>query len=212
MAFHDVRLPEQIERGSQGGPRFRTSVLTLSSGYEKRNIDWELSRSMFNVGYGIQTKADFSTVIDFFYARQGRAHSFRFKDWADFEITDQLMATSDGTTTQYQMFKRYTSGGINFDRDITKPVSGSFTATFDGVSRTVEYDTGPTDPTGVRINTLTGVIVLNTTDAATTGLALNLTGEFDIPVRFDTDMLDVNLQTFDAGAIPELSIAEVRGE
>jgi uncharacterized protein (TIGR02217 family) len=211
MAFHDVRLPEQIERGSQGGPRFKTSVLTLSSGFERRNIDWENSRAAFSAGYGIQTKADFSEVLEFFYARQGKAHSFRFKDWSDFEITDQTVATSDGATTNFQMFKRYSSGGIQFDRTITKPVANSFTATFNLAARTVVYDTGP-GLGEVRINTLTGIIVLNSTDAATTGQALNITGEFDIPVRFDTDQIDVNMQTFDAGAIPEIGIIEVRGE
>lgn len=212
MAFHDVRLPEQIERGSQGGPRFRTSVLTLSSGFERRNIDWENSRAAFSAGYGIQTKADFSEVLEFFYARQGRAHSFRFKDWSDFEITAQVIGSTDGATNQYQLFKTYTSGGIEFDRTLTKPVENSFTATVDGVSRTVEYNTGPTGPTAIRINTLTGVVALNSTDAATTGLAIEVTGEFDIPVRFDTDQIDINMQTFDAGAIPELGIIEVRGE
>lgn len=211
MAFHDVRLPEEIERGSQGGPRFRTSVLTLSSGYEKRNIDWELSRAAFSVGYGIQTKADFSLVLDFFYARQGRAHSFRFKDWSDFEITDQGIGATDGTTTQYQIYKRYTSGGINFDRTITKPVGADWVVTVDAVSKTVLY-TGTPVAGEAKIDPLTGVLTLNSTDAATTGLAINVTGDFDIPVRFDTDQIEVNMQTFDAGAIPEIGIIEVRGE
>ena len=41
MAFHNVQLPEEVERGAQGGPQFKTTVFTLSSGYEKRNVEWE---------------------------------------------------------------------------------------------------------------------------------------------------------------------------
>ena len=34
--------------------------------------------------------------------------------------------------------------------------------------------------------------------------------EFDVPVRFDTDYLAINLASFRVGDIPEIAIAEVR--
>jgi uncharacterized protein (TIGR02217 family) len=34
--------------------------------------------------------------------------------------------------------------------------------------------------------------------------------EFDVPVRFDTDKLEINLQGFRHGAIPHIPIVEVR--
>jgi uncharacterized protein (TIGR02217 family) len=211
MAFHDVRLKEDVERGAQGGPRFKTTVLTLSSGFERRNIDWANTRSEYDVGYGIMTKADLDDVREFFYARQGKAHSFRFKDWADFEITAQSVGTTDTTTSTFQLFKRYTSGGINHDRTLTKPVASGWVVTVNAVSQTVVYDTSP-GATQVAINTTTGIITLGSTHAATTGQDIAVTGEFDIPVRFDVDNFDVNIVTFDAGSIPSLPLAEVRGE
>lgn len=211
MAFHDVKLPDDIERGAQGGPRFKTTVLTLSSGHERRNIDWENTRGFWDIGYGLQNKTDFSLVQDFFYARQGKAHSFRFKDWSDFAIDDQTMMTTDTSTSTVSMFKRYTSGGVNFDRPITKPLASGWTCTVNAVSATVVYDTTPA-VLEVNIDTLTGLITLGATHAATTGQDVNLTGEFDIPCRFDTDAFDVNLQLYNAGAIPSLPVMEVRGE
>jgi uncharacterized protein (TIGR02217 family) len=210
MAFHDVRLPEEVERGAQGGPRFKTTVLTLSSGFERRNIDWANTRSEYDAGYGIQTKQDFSLVRDFFYARQGKAHSFRFKDWGDFEI-DQLIGTTDTSTTEFQMFKRYSSGGINHDRTLTKPLASGWVVTVNAVSQTVVYDTAPSIGQ-VAIDTATGILTLGATHAATTAEAIVVTGEFDVPVRFETDAFDVNLVTFDAGSIPNLPMVEVRGE
>jgi uncharacterized protein (TIGR02217 family) len=211
MAFHNTQLPSDIERGAQGGPRFKTTILILGGGLEKRNIDWATTRAEYDISYGIESKADYSDVIEFFYARQGRAHSFRFKDWADFEITAQNVMTTDGSTSTVSMFKRYSSGGVNFDRLITKPLASGWVVTVNAVSQTVVYDTSPA-ATEVAINTTTGLITLGSTHAATSGQAVDITGEFDVPVRFDTDALDVNVETFDAGSMPQLTLVEVKGE
>jgi len=212
MAFHDVRLPEQVERGTQGGPRFKTTVLTLTSGAEKRNIDWSQTRGFWDAGYGIQDADDFTSVIEFFYARQGRAHSFRFKDWSDYQVAvAQSIGTTDTSTSTFQMYKRYTSGGINYDRNIIKPLASGWTVTVNAVSVTVVYDTSPS-ASQVAIATDTGILTLGSTHAATNGQDITIQGEFDVPVRFGTDSLDINLLTFDAGAIPEIPLMEVRGE
>lgn len=211
MTFHDVQLPDDVERGAQGGPRFKTTILTLSSGFEKRNIDWENTRGLWDIGYGLTSKTNFTLVQDFFYARQGRAHSFRFKDWSDFEVDRQSMFTTDGSTATFQLFKRYSSGGIDFDRDLTKPLGSDGLAWVNNISQTVVYDTTPSS-TEVSIETLTGIVTLGSTHAATSALDVELQLEFDVPVRFDTDAFDLNLQLFSAGSIPQLPVLEVRGE
>jgi uncharacterized protein (TIGR02217 family) len=127
MAFHDVRLPEQIERGSTGGPRFKTTVVTLASGHEFRNGDWERTRGKWDAGYGIQNTDDLFDVVNFFYAREGRLNAFRFKDWTDFRL-DNNIATGDDTTTVFQLVKLYESGSFQYQRRITRPVAGTITA------------------------------------------------------------------------------------
>ena len=211
MAFHDVRLPEDVERGAQGGPMFQTTILILGGGLEKRNIDWATTKGDWDIGYGITSKALFKPVIDFFYARQGRAHSFRFKDWSDFEITAGNMFTTDGVTATFQMFKRYSSGGIDFDRNITKPQASGWIVTVNAVGQTVVFDTAPS-ATEVSINSLTGIVTLGSTHAATSTQDVVLTGEFDVPVRFDTDKLDISVETFDTGSMPQIPIVEVKDE
>jgi len=203
MAFHDTRLPVEVERGAIGGPGFKTTVISLSSGFEKRNIDWANSRGAWDIGYGIQKKSDFEQVIAFFYTRQGRAHSFRFKDWSDFEIlTAQSIGTGDGANTTFQVFKRYTNGVTTFDRTLTKLVSGTVRVFLDTVEKTITAD--------FTVNLLTGIVTMNAAPGA--GVDVTVITEFDVPVRFDTDKLDVNSSTFDAGAIPQIPIVEVRGE
>lgn len=211
MAFHDAQLPSDVERGAQGGPRFKTTILILGGGLEKRNIDWATTRAEYDISYGIESKAAYSDVVEFFYARQGRAHSFRFKDWADFEITAQTMFTTDGSTATFQMFKRYSSGGINFDRNLTKPLGSGWVITVNAVAQTVVYDVAP-GAAEVSIATLTGIVTLGSTHAATSAQDVVLTGEFDVPVRFDTDGLDVNVELCDVGSLPQINIVEVKGE
>ena len=42
------------------------------------------------------------------------------------------------------------------------------------------------------------------------GLSVTAGYEFDVPVRFDSDKLEVNMTGFNHGAIPNIPIVEVR--
>ena len=41
------------------------------------------------------------------------------------------------------------------------------------------------------------------------GAAITAGFEFDVPVRFDTDFLDIDLTAFEAGAIPKIPLIEI---
>lgn len=199
MSFDEVRLPENVERGASGGPSFNTTVLELSSGHEQRNQNWAATRAFYDIGYGIQNKNDLSAVIAFFYARRGKARGFRFKDWSDFEVsTAQEVATGDDVTDDFQIIKRYDSGSVIFDRPLTKLVSGTVAIYIDDVLQTsgysIDYDTG----------------ILSFTAAPVLDEIITWTGEFDTPVRFDTDSLAVSMEIFYAGTIPSIPLVEVR--
>lgn len=204
MAFHNVRLPEDVERGAQGGPGFNTAVVSLATGYEQRNMNWQFARCKYDISYGIQTKQDFSDVLEFFYARRGRAHSFRFKDWSDFELIRQNIGTGDGADATWQIFKRYTDSGGTYDRDLTKIVSGTVSV---WVASTLKTET-----THYTVNYSTGVITFTGGNIPTGGQAIEVECEFDVPCRFDSDDFGITLETFQAGAIPSITIVEVRGE
>ena len=222
MAFHDVRLPDDVERGAVGGPRFRTSILSQQSGFEKRNIDWSTTRGQWDIGYGLMEKAsagnltDVETVIAFFYARQGRGHSFRFKDWSDFEIgagvaTGQAIGLGDGSTTAFQIYKRYSSGGVDYDRTVNKIVASTYSVYLDGV---LQVEGGGNDYT---INLTTGIVTFNTAPLSTGGTGpggeelVSIICEFDNHVRFDTDEPDISMQVFNVGQFPTIPIVELRG-
>jgi uncharacterized protein (TIGR02217 family) len=203
MGFHNARLPDDVERGAQGGPGFKTTVVTLKSGSEKRNQDWSQSRGSWDLSYGIQSKTDFMLVLRFFYARKGRAFGFRFKDWSDFEADRQVFATADGVDLTFQLLNTYNDGnGYSYNRIITKPVQGTVSIWRNNVLLT--------ETTDYSINYNTGVVTF--VAPGTNGHTIEWEGEFDVPVRFDRDNFDITLQHFDAGAIPSFQVLELRPE
>lgn len=211
MAFHEVRFPDNISRGARGGPERRTQIVELASGDEERNASWANSRRRYDVSYGIRRVDDLAAVVAFFEARNGRLYGFRFKDWADHRSClpskvpspmDQQIGMGDGmgdgTTTSFQLVKRYASGGQSWVRTITKPVAGTVQIALNGVPQ----------PGGWSIDVNTGLVSFET--APSDGIAITAGFEFDVPVRFDSDALDVTLDIERLGSITSIPLLEIR--
>ena len=207
MAFHEVRFPDNISRGARGGPERRTQIVEMASGDEERNGSWADSRRRYDASYGIRKADDLAAVTAFFEARRGRLYGFRWKDWADYKsglpsaiitATDQPIGTGTGAATTFQLIKRYTSGAQSWTRTITKPVAGTVALALNGVPQI----------TGWTINTTTGVVTFAAAPAP--GIAITAGFEFDVPVRFDTDTLDVTLDFERLGSITSIPLIEVR--
>ncbi len=207
MAFHEVRFPDDISRGARGGPERRTQIVELASGDEERNASWANSRRHYDAAYGIRRADDLAAVVAFFEARNGRLHGFRWEDWADWKsclpsgtpaATDQTIGKGDGATTDFQLVKVYSSGSQSWTRTITKPVAGTVLVAIDGTEQT----------SGWSVDTTTGLITFSTAPAS--GAAITAGFEFDVPVRFDTDALDVTLDIERLGSITSIPLIEVR--
>lgn len=207
MAFHEVRFPDDISRGARGGPQRRTQVVELASGDEERNASWANSRRRYDVAYGIRRADDLAAVVAFFEARNGRLHGFRFKDWADYKsclpsqipaATDQAIGTGDASTKTFQLVKRYASGAQAWVRIITKPVAGSVAIALNGT---------PTS-SGWSVDAATGLVTF--VSAPASGVAITAGFAFDVPVRFDTDTLDVTLDLERLGSITSIPLVEIR--
>ena len=207
IPFHEVRFPTAIAFGASGGPERRTDIVTLSSGYEERNSRWANSRRKYNAGYGVRSLDDLHAVVAFFEERRGRLYGFRWHDRIDGQssapsvapaATDQGIGTGDGTTTTFQLVKTYGSAHAPFTRTISKPVVGSVLVAVDGTPVAA----------GWSVDTTTGIV---TFDTAPDEDALVTAGfVFDVPVRFDSDALEVNLTNFAAGDIPSIPLVEIR--
>lgn len=194
--FHDIQLPTDISYRSSGGPSFLTEVVQMAGGTEQRNVNWERPRERWAIGYGPHHLEEIDALRAFFYAREGRAHSFRFKNPDDFEATDEPMETVAGETDEFQLVHRYDDGVVTYDRVITKPVEDTITIYDDGVDVT-EYAT---------IDYLTGIVSLSYVPGSAS--EMTATFEFDIPVRFDADDFTEDFDNFEIRSV-EIPIIEV---
>ena len=211
MSFHEVRFPTGISRASQGGPERRTDVVVLGSGHEERNARWADSRRNYNAGYGVRSLDDLNAVIAFFEERRGRLHGFRWRDPADWKSCppeqmatelDQPIGIGDGGMAVFQLSKTYGSTFAPWRRAITKPVDGSVLVAVDGALQQ--------PGTHYAIDYATGSVTFLAGHVPALGAAITAGFAFDVPARFDTDRLEINLQGFRHGAIPNIPIIEIR--
>ena len=210
-AFHEILFPLDIALRSAGGPQRRTDVVTLGSGAEERNARWAHSRRRYDAGYGIKTFDALSQVLAFFEERRGRLYGFRWRDRLDHSSavpgaaitpTDQIVGTGDGTKRAFQLCKTYGALYLPYQRPITKPVPHSV--------RVAVAETEMQEGTHFSVDATTGVITFLPGHIPASGAAVSAGFLFDVPVRFDTDYLEMDLSAFEAGAIPRIPLVEIR--
>lgn len=196
--FAEVQFPPDISYGSSGGPEYTTDVVISASGHEQRNVNWSQARLRYNVAKGVKTKDQLALLIAFFRARKGRAYGFRFKDWSDCSALGETIGTGDGSATQFQLVKRYISGGVQETRTITKPI----------VATVQIYKNAVLQISGVSVNGATGVVSFTVPPA--NGQVITASFEFDVPVRFDTDRLAATMDSYGTHSWADIPLIEVR--
>lgn len=211
MNFHEIRFPTGISRNASGGPERRTDVVVLGSGHEQRNSRWADSRRGYNAGYGVKSLDDLAEVIAFFEERRGRLYGFRWRDHTDWKscapsatptALDQSLGIGSGARSTFQLVKVYGSTHAPWTREISKPVAGSVRVAVAGAIQT--------EGTAWVVDPATGVVTFLAGHLPAPGAAVTAGFEFDVPVRFDTDKLEISIQSFKHGAIPSIPLVEVR--
>lgn len=206
--IHDVRLPEDIEKGAQGGAmRFFTNVNQVDSGQERRDVRWSLALGRWDVGYGIRGPAQYDPLIAFFASRRGRAFAFRFKDWLDYRLSTPAQPLTIRFPSQGSaqgISKPYVHDGDlanAYYRRITHPVLDSLRFNRTDTGAAVSPTAFEWDEEEFRLNLVAPGIQ---------SIEVNVSGDFDVPVRFDTDHLEATYELFNAASHPDIPIVEVR--
>jgi len=177
------RFPGCPSFGYLSRPEYSVSAVERASGVESRNRNWSLPLHRFTMTVGPRVEAEIQELLDWWHAVGGAAYGFRFKDAADYKscragleptASDCPLVPLGTTPETYQMVKRYTIGALSQDREIYKPVEDTIMIADGGVavsesSYTVDYTLGIVSfgyvPSGL----------------------LTWGGEFDVPVRFDSE-------------------------
>lgn len=213
MTVPTYRLPENIEKGSGFGPSFRNVIQEAISGNEQRFAQWTKCRGVGDLSYGLLRSddpvGDFAVILALWRAHFGSLHPFRFKDWSDYQATDELFNLGDGSEVDFQLVKTYdpsqlllnTPGTLFYVRSITLPVLSTVVITVADVVQTVTTDYTISE---------SGVVTFTSPPGVNEELVWS--GEFDVPVRFDTDHLPVVMNESDLTNIRAIPIKEVIGE
>lgn len=209
MAFHEIRFPPSLSFGAEGGPERLVEIVTLANGFEERTAPWAQARRRFDAGLGLRSLDDLHAVIAFFEARGGQLHGFRWKDWSDHKSCapslvpsplDQAIGTGDGATRTFALRKGYASGAQTTWRSIAKPVAGTVRVAVGAAVRP--------EGSGWTLDAAAGLVTL--AQAPEAGAAVTAGFEFDVPVRFDTAQIRVQVSTFQAGQVPSVPVVELR--
>lgn len=207
MAFHDIRFPLRLALGISGGPSRQTDIVSLANGREARNQRWRHSRRRYDAGSGIRSVADLYEVLEFFEARAGALHGFRFRDPLDHKSCrpdlaptplDQVLGRGTGTQKSFPLVKTYGDQAASWQRPIAKPVAGTVRVAVSGIE---------TRAGEASVNAATGLVTFATAPAE--GAVITAGFQFDVPVRFATDRLEVSLEAFAAGRLPTIPLMEI---
>ncbi|KRB50173.1 glycoside hydrolase family 24 [Rhizobium sp. Root708] len=207
--FHEVRFPLRLSLSTSGGPIRRTDIVNLSNGRESRNSRWRDARRSYDAGSGLRSVADLYEVLEFFEARSGELHGFRFRDPVDWisgrpgmpvSSMDQPIGTGDGVTANFTLTKTYKDAAAASLRRIFKPVAGSVVVAVGGV---------PQPDSAFISDPATGIVSFAPDQIPPPGALISAGYEFDVPVRFATGRIDINLSAFNAGRIPTIPLTEI---
>lgn len=227
MSFREILFSPKYSYGASGGPEFKTKIIENSGGFESRNADWSIARGRWDVSHLLvdSNNTDGWTYLhNFFYAvARGRAYGFRFKWWGDF-CADQslwvdasnisngtidptisylpLIGTGNASNDEFQLIKKYTIGAYSYSHTIYKPVADSVRIWVAGTEKTVTTD--------FTYDTTTGLVTFESGSIPDADEEVRAWFEFDYPVRFDTDSLDLAINHYDRSDWTGIPIIEIK--
>ncbi len=202
----DIVFPIDIGREAKVVTEFLTDVATSLSGHEQRLSSWANARMAYDAGPGVRSEADVGVLTAFFRDRRGQARGFRFRDPFDSSSAgehappspgDVVLGIGTGSQTRFALIRPYGSGPDAQVRRITRPVPGSVRIAVNGVEAQSGWTIGPL-----------GIIDFATAPAS--GATITAGYQFDVPVRFASDNLEIGRATFAAGDIDSVPLVEIR--
>ncbi len=182
MSHIDERLLERVAYGFKGGPTFYTEEERQKNGVRVATAVRARPLYRFSCPYQNLEPEDHATIIETFNACQGKAHSFLFRDLADFNAVNQFVAVATGSPQTVKLYKYYQKSTLTTARRIAKPDIATCSLS------------AATAPTGVTFDLDDGTV----TFTGTAGQTVTWSGEFDVPVHFANDDMIFDYNNFEA--------------
>lgn len=181
MAFHNVQFPLDLA-ALKATPSWPTNIIKLGGGAEQRVILQSDSLRTYDAATAITTIDIYRTVIEHFNGRRGPGFSFPLKDRTLYKLTSpKAFGTGGGVGSTNQLSFDEGDSGNSYIREVYLPIAGTVhifansVEKIEGTHWTLAY------------NGATGGLVTWLQSVA--GQTLTWTGQFLIPVRYDTESL-----------------------
>lgn len=216
-AVHAVVFDEKISQGAVGGVSYSTTIIAALGGWEQRIANWDAGRLRWDISKVLKDRATLHYVITFFRARRGKAYGFLFKDWSDYYVgmswvadvlthtgTPEEIGTGDGVETEFQLTKTYEDAAGSEVRTVTRPKASGLKIW----TKTGSDPWDDVDPADYTLDDTTGIVTFDTAPA--NGVLVGWSGEFYVPVRFDSDAQEIVLEGYGRGEWNGVNIVELR--
>lgn len=179
MSYINAYIARCPAYGWQGGPKFKTVIVAMDNGRERRNADIAEARHSFSVPFHNIKRADYAGIKQMHLVCRGQLHAFRFKDQLDYQAVneDVTFAVVNGVPV-YQLSKVSIVDGVRYTRNCYAIKSAVITSGGVPVAATVDMRRG--------------------TITAGGGTGLKWSGEFDVWVRFNQDDLPFSIDSGNA--------------
>ena len=198
MNFYEISFPDNISVGAVGGPLFATTISVANNKNEVRSSNWSTGRNLYKINCNVLSDSQIADLLSLFNICRGKAVGFRLKDYSDFVAISSIIATGDGVIKIFQLVKQYNFGGYSYTKIIYKPVINSVKLYVNNVQI----------QTGFSIDFSTGIITF--LQPLVVNAFLTADFNFDVPVRFNTDNLDIIYNGKNKSAIQNLELIEIK--
>lgn len=197
--FIDALLDLGFDYGAVGGPdAFGTQIVMVGS-TEIASQMRSLPIGEWQVGSRNISTATKDYLLRFWHSVRGQAHTFRYKDWNDYRVSNEPLELDGSAATQ--LIKTYGGFGNDFVSDITLPVvftivlEANFGAGWIVLSEDYDYSIAPH----------TGVVTwLSAPPDPDAGDLARWSGQFHKRVRFGADRFSLQFLGYEErGASPE---------
>lgn len=163
--------------GWNGGPEFRTTIVEMANGRERRNGAWAHARHRYTLPFANIGPDEYRAIRQMFEVCRGALHSFLYRDPLDSIAENEAIGIGDGETSTFQFTKNSIIEGVVYQRLVT-----AFTES-DDVSVFVDGS----EASGISMDRDRGILVFPSPPAE--GSIITWSGSFALWVRFANDWL-----------------------
>ena len=163
-------------RSAAGG--WNTSIVVGGGGFEYRNQNWAAPRRRYEFDFQNRDASEIRDLMAFVDDRRGALHPWLLKDWANYQLGDELILTASGGETTAQIKQTWgPDNSLSIDRKHIK--TGTLTVKRNGAAMT--------PATHYTVNS-TGLITFVSPASLSAADTIRVTAQFYHKVRFETDI------------------------